>query len=749
MKKILHLIAALFAASLSISAQTLNPPSLGEARGFAVLGTTAVNSTGSSVVYGDLGTSPGNLVTGFTTGIVVGDIERGTTAAAKAKTDVVRVYNELGQFTSTQDLTGQTLGGGFTASDAAVRGTTLNRGVYNYNGNARISGRLKFDGQNNPNSIFIIQVNGDLVIDPGSAINVFNASVNNIFFRVTGNITVGTGGVVGAPSNLSGNFVVQNNALLSLGTSLVGRVLSAAGDIALNNNNISLPEPVTTGTGDNNGGDEGDDDGDGNDDGGDGDDGTPGNNPPVNATLRISKSANGTNFIIGENVVYTIHVTNTGPGDATNVTVEDKLPAGLSLLPPTEASQGTYNATTGVWAIGSLNANQTATLRITAKTTVLGLITNTAVIGGGDESDDATICVRPELPNVVGAREVCTNGSVTYAVSNVSFGVTSLAIVVPPTSGLVIESQSLSAFTIKAGATTLPGTYSITVVAVALGNCQNSVAFPVELIVRAAPATPVITTPQVTGLCSALTYQYSIAQPEEGVVYTWSVTGTGWERTSTATGTQVQVKAGTGPGRVTVVATNACGTATASTQDVVPNPAPITPAIINNSGPCTGLAYSISNPVAGLVYTWTAPAGFTFADNSTTATGTSVTLKSSDLNAVGTLAVSASNASTCSSGLASAEVRASDAGTEIVVPTVFSPNSDGINDALVIRNLLNFPDNDLTIYNRWGNEIYKTKGYKNNWMASGLEEATYFYVLRVRGCDGKDQVFRGPVQVVR
>lgn len=84
-----------------------------------------------------------------------------------------------------------------------------------------------------------------------------------------------------------------------------------------------------------------------------------------------------------------------------------------------------------------------------------------------------------------------------------------------------------------------------------------------------------------------------------------------------------------------------------------------------------------------------------------------------------------------------------------MVPTVFSPNSDGINDALVIRNLLNFPDNDLTIYNRWGNEIYKTKGYKNNWMASGLEEATYFYVLRVRGCDGKDQVFRGPVQVVR
>ncbi|RNI32557.1 DUF3494 domain-containing protein [Rufibacter immobilis] len=727
MNKILQLLTALLAVTFSSYAQSQTPPSLGAAREFAVLGTNAVTSIGSSVLYGDLGTSPGTLITGFPTGKVVGKVESGTTVAANAKTDIVRVYNELGQFSATQNLTGKTLGAGFSSSNAAVRGTTLNRGVYKFDGDARISGRLKFDGQNNPNSVFVVQVNGNLIIEEGSVINVFNASANNVFFQVTGNIQIGAGGMTGTPSNLSGNFLVRNNAVLSLGTSLVGRILSTTGDVTLSNNNISLPEPITSGSG--------------NDDG----------DVEENATLEISKTANSSTVTLGDNVVYTIRVTNRGPEDASSVTVEDKLPAGLTLVPPAEADRGTYNATTGIWTIGALPANQTATLRITAKTTALGEITNVAVIGGGGSSSDVTICVRPARPNVVGVGEVCANGSASYTVSNVSTGVTRLAIEVPANSGLSVESQTLSGFTVKAGATTAPGTYTITVIAVVPGNCQNSRAFPVELVVGATPTVPVIAAPQVSALCSGTTYQYRVEQPVAGITYTWSVTGTGWEVIGAATGTQVQVKAGTGTGKVTVVATNACGTATASTQEVTPGAAPAMPVVIDNSGPCTGLTYSISNPTAGLVYTWTAPAGFTFADNSTTATGTSVTLKSSNANATGTLTVTAGNTvgAACPSSAASVEVNASAAGSEIVIPTVFSPNGDNINDTWVIKNLLNFPDNDLALYNRWGNEIYKTKGYKNDWRATGLEEGTYVYVLRVRGCDGKEQVFRGMVQVVR
>ncbi|WP_205503527.1 ice-binding family protein [Rufibacter psychrotolerans] len=736
MKKILLFMAALFAVLTSSNAQTLSPPNLGAAREYAVLGSNAVTSTGSSVLYGDLGTSPGTLVAGFPTGRVLGETARGTAAAATAKAEVARVYNELGQLPAARTLTGQTLGEGFTPGDAAVRGTTLTRGVYKIDGDARLSGRLKFDGQGNPNSVFIIQVNGDLVIDPGSAINVFNASPNNVFFRVTGNVTIGTGGMLGTPSTLAGNLVAQKNILLSLGTTLVGRALSTTGDITLNNNNISLPEPISSGDG-----------GDGTGGGGPG--GGGGGGGSGNANLRITKSVNGTTFTLGETVTYTITITNSGASDALNVTVEDKLPAGLELVPPVETDKGTYDANTGVWTIGTLPANQTATLRIAAKTTALGEITNVAVIGGGGDSDEATICVRPARPNVVGLQAICVGGSTTYTVSNISAGVTSLAIVAPEGSGISVEARTLTSFTLRASATTAPGTYSVTVVAVAAGNCQNSLAFPIELVVNAAPVAPVITGP-TTAVCAGSTYQYSISQPVAGVTYTWTVSGEGWERIGATTGTQIQVKAGTGSGSVTVVANNACGSATASTPQITPAAVPAVPVILDNSGPCTGLTYAISNPVAGVTYTWTAPAGFTFADNSTTTTGTNVTLKATAANAVGTLTVAANVAGAfCASDNASVEVRAADAGTEIVVPTVFSPNGDGINDTFVIRNLLNFPDNELTLYNRWGNEIYKTKSYKNDWQATGLEEATYFYVLRVRGCDGKDQVFRGPVQVVR
>jgi hypothetical protein len=43
-----------------------------------------------------------------------------------------------------------------------------------------------------------------------------------------------------------------------------------------------------------------------------------------------------------------------------------------------------------------------------------------------------------------------------------------------------------------------------------------------------------------------------------------------------------------------------------------------------------------------------------------------------------------------------------------------SPNGDGSgNDSFIIYNINNYPDNEVTIFNRWGNEVYKTKNYNN------------------------------------
>jgi gliding motility-associated-like protein len=79
----------------------------------------------------------------------------------------------------------------------------------------------------------------------------------------------------------------------------------------------------------------------------------------------------------------------------------------------------------------------------------------------------------------------------------------------------------------------------------------------------------------------------------------------------------------------------------------------------------------------------------------------------------------------------------------MVIDKLFSPNGDGINDVLQIRNAENFPNNKVSIFNRHGNLIFETTGYNNRqrgWqgipntglLASGdkiVPNGTYFYVL--------------------
>lgn len=65
---------------------------------------------------------------------------------------------------------------------------------------------------------------------------------------------------------------------------------------------------------------------------------------------------------------------------------------------------------------------------------------------------------------------------------------------------------------------------------------------------------------------------------------------------------------------------------------------------------------------------------------------------------------------------------------DIVIPNVFTPNGDGINDRFVIENI-EFYQNQLTIFNRWGQPVYEARNYRSQWNGSDLSDGTYFYVL--------------------
>ena len=84
----------------------------------------------------------------------------------------------------------------------------------------------------------------------------------------------------------------------------------------------------------------------------------------------------------------------------------------------------------------------------------------------------------------------------------------------------------------------------------------------------------------------------------------------------------------------------------------------------------------------------------------------------------------------------------------LVIRNAFSPNGDGVNDKWVIDNLSLYPDNQLTLINRWGNEVLTVKDYQNDWDGSQLAEGTYYYILKVNMC-GEYSTFNGYITILR
>jgi uncharacterized repeat protein (TIGR01451 family) len=107
---------------------------------------------------------------------------------------------------------------------------------------------------------------------------------------------------------------------------------------------------------------------------------------PQQADLAVTKSVSNSKPNVGDTITFTVTLTNHGPDSATNVTVQDLLPAGLTFVSDTP-SQGSYNPTSGVWTVGTVNAGSPQTLTITAKVVSPNPQTNTAAVSGANQFD--------------------------------------------------------------------------------------------------------------------------------------------------------------------------------------------------------------------------------------------------------------------------------------------------------------------------------------------------------------------------
>ena len=124
------------------------------------------------------------------------------------------------------------------------------------------------------------------------------------------------------------------------------------------------------------------------------------------ADLAVAKESDRAAMGETETVIYAVAVTNFGPDDASGVRIADRLPVGLEFVDAT-ASQGAYDAGTGVWTVGSLTNGGSATLAIAA-TAALGsgglYLTNVASVSASSHED-------PELDDNSAAAVVLVYGA--------------------------------------------------------------------------------------------------------------------------------------------------------------------------------------------------------------------------------------------------------------------------------------------------------------------------------------------------
>jgi gliding motility-associated-like protein len=87
---------------------------------------------------------------------------------------------------------------------------------------------------------------------------------------------------------------------------------------------------------------------------------------------------------------------------------------------------------------------------------------------------------------------------------------------------------------------------------------------------------------------------------------------------------------------------------------------------------------------------------------------------------------------------------------------LITPDKDTYNDSWVINGIDKYPDAEVEIYNRWGNLVYSSSPYANDWAGQVNQGATidsdgrvpvgtYFYVIRLN--EGDKPPYTGSLEV--
>ena len=252
-KKILLSVAILFIAGLfgSIVVFAASPATvnLGTAGNFAILSKTGITNVPTSIITGNVGSSP---ISGASIGVTCAEVTGtiySTNASGPLPCRIVgpsvlttAVSNMEAAYTDAATRTPATgvelnIGGG------TVTTQTLAPGLYTWTTPVSITGDLTLSG--GATDIWIFQVTGTLSIDAGKSILLSGGALpENIFWQTTQTVNLMAG------SHFEGNILSQTDIAMRSGATLDGRALAQT-EVTLIANTIVIPTtptPPTTAT---------------------------------------------------------------------------------------------------------------------------------------------------------------------------------------------------------------------------------------------------------------------------------------------------------------------------------------------------------------------------------------------------------------------------------------------------------------------------------------------------------------------
>lgn len=204
-------------------------PTLGTAANFVLFSTVgAITNTGITHLTGNVGTNSG-LSTGF--GNVDGSMHDGDGVSALCAADLLIAYNQLNVAVPT-----------FFPAPLLGGGAILVPGVYSIPAAATLDLDLILDGQGDPTSVFIFQIQGPFSTNANSKVKLINGALAcNVFWKVEGLVSMAAG------TSMKGTIVANNAAInMNVNDTLEGRALSTAG--AITTNGILAYTPIGCGS---------------------------------------------------------------------------------------------------------------------------------------------------------------------------------------------------------------------------------------------------------------------------------------------------------------------------------------------------------------------------------------------------------------------------------------------------------------------------------------------------------------------